>query len=303
MTSGKAERKAGAQEDRKAAAVQSWPLSSHNWEGKQKWVLLPRLLSLPLPSLLELQSLPLPLPIPPLLSLGALLPATSPFCKSQPSVMLYHVSVSVGDPLTQILLGHTQAGRQVLHVQWFCKGITMLFLPHHTHTLDRHCAQRHISQYDLEPGKGGTTVSSVVSGCGEMGGGGDSGVGQRVENVRGDKVRETHRSAQVDEGPDAWLTAAVLRAQPTHVLTPCLLGGPSGPSPSSCFLILYMTGTVAPAYHCSYGARGSWCEGPRCRWGTHTSSSQCSRGTGVADSYRSRRTWDGTHPDGHQGRG
>lgn len=50
-------RKAGApQESRKVAAVQSQPLSSHGWEGKQTLMWLALLLDLPLPSILELQS-------------------------------------------------------------------------------------------------------------------------------------------------------------------------------------------------------------------------------------------------------
>lgn len=50
-------RKAGApQESRKAAAVQSQPLSSHGWEGKQTLIWLALLLDLPLTSILELQS-------------------------------------------------------------------------------------------------------------------------------------------------------------------------------------------------------------------------------------------------------
>lgn len=54
-------------------------------------------------------------------------------------------------------------------------------------------------RYGPEPGKGGTTVCSVVRGYGEMGGGGCRTA--CVENVRGEQG--THRSAQVDEGPDA----------------------------------------------------------------------------------------------------
>lgn len=42
------------------------------------------------------------------------------------------------------------------------------------------------------------------------------------------KIRRTHRSARVEKGADAWLMVDVPRAQPTHVLTPRILGGAFG---------------------------------------------------------------------------
>lgn len=105
-------------------------------------------------------------------------------------------------PLTwaQILLGHAQARRWVLHVQWFYKGITVLFIPHHTHTLLPVCTKAYFPVgYGLVPGKGGTTVYNMVRGYGEVGA---SSVGQCVENVRRED-RGTQGSAQVDEEPDA----------------------------------------------------------------------------------------------------
>lgn len=85
----------------------------------------------------------------PLLGSGTLLPATSPFWKNHPSdsddewpivtrVCMWVTPSVIPLTLAQFLPGHSQARRQVFHVQWLCKGsirLIVILTPTHTHTV------------------------------------------------------------------------------------------------------------------------------------------------------------------------
>lgn len=162
-------------EGRKAGAVQSQPLSSHGWEGKQTLIWLALLLYLPLPSILELQSSQ-GTPFPPFWS-DTLFPTTSPFCKSQPSIMPAQYYTLHGSPYLGPHPALSHPGQKM-----GLPGPVALQKNHHAILTAPHngchCAQRHISQSGMALSLGKEAPQYIVWLGGTVRWG--WGVGQRV---------------------------------------------------------------------------------------------------------------------------